>query len=122
MHGGSGAPALTAKTDSSGNFKLDGIAPGGYQVQAAAPGFAAASVPLEIKPGATSSAALTLPPGAVSQTVEVSSDTAVVTTDSARSIDALLPPLPKRSPVAFTVTTDRGEHWSSPDGVRWAKR
>ena len=122
LRGGSGAPALTAKTDGGGKFQVDGLAPGAYQAQAAARGFASASVPVEVKPGATSSAALTLSPGSASQTVEVNSDASVVTADAARSIDALLPSRSARRQAVFSLTTDRGEHWVSGDGVHWSKR
>jgi outer membrane receptor protein involved in Fe transport len=61
----------TAVTDGSGSFRFEALAAGQYTVTITSTGFSTASQELELLVGQTSSANVTLVPGATSQTVEI---------------------------------------------------
>jgi len=105
-----------AKTDDRGRYHVDGLAPGTYRVEAQAPGFnrqVLAAVSVSVSHPAVQDISLTV--GAVSQAVMVQAGSSEISelakkekSGAARSA----------SPV-FEITTDRGEHWTSADGVNW---
>jgi hypothetical protein len=69
----------TTKTNASGEYRFDLLPAGIYTIKANAPGFAAAQAKdVELLVGATSTQNLTLVPGAVSETVEVSATAPLV--------------------------------------------
>ncbi len=81
-----GAAAIRhAAANSLGEFTIQSLAPGHYQVRASAPGFADATSEVEISVGAMPSISLTLSPQAVEESVNVkakSSSLALETTSS----------------------------------------
>ena len=79
----------TVTSDPNGRFAFDQLTPGAYSLRADANGFQS----LEIKrvpvfPDKPSNLEVTLAPGAMAETVEVSSAAVPVETDSARALDA----------------------------------
>jgi Carboxypeptidase regulatory-like domain len=71
-----------ATTDASGRFTLAAVPAGQYEVRIAAPGFETVSQQIELQPRDLALLAPVLPIGAASQTVEVSSATAEMATES----------------------------------------
>jgi hypothetical protein len=114
----------SAQTDVRGQFRIDNIAPGGYRLEAQAPGFQKQSSPIEVPASQQTSADITLQTGAVSQTVEVQASPSPIATESptvTQSIDAK-----KTSEAAvsstlsrFEIKTDTGDSWVSTDGQAW---
>src|SRR5258708_7932446 len=69
----------TTKTSASGEYRFDSLSAGIYNIKANAPGFATAEAKdVELLVGATATQNLTLTPGAVSETVEVSATAPLV--------------------------------------------
>ena len=117
----------TVKTNDTGRFAVNGLTPGNYNLEAAAPGFE----PLHlgsIAVGASRPAVanLKLQVGASSETVTVEADSTSLrrsemggeTADkkaAAAPVDALQPP------AAFEITTNSGERWTSADGRQWKR-
>ncbi len=122
-------PARTAKTDASGRYLFAGLAPGSYQIEAAAPGFERQSLNQEIAASQRAVANLKLTVGEASQTVtveassnrvEIEPQSAVLPASAAKIVAAPAPaPAAKQFPPVFVVLTDTGERWTSPDGQSW---
>jgi hypothetical protein len=106
----------TLSTDSNGRFLTENLPPGSYRLEAQSPGFASLNLPLTLEPSRQSTADLTLQVGAVSEAVEVQSASASPkrSLNKARRVPAPTP--------LFQVTTDTGEHWTSPDALAWTKK
>lgn len=74
----------TAATNESGNYSFPNLPPGTYAVTAEQPGFKkAARSGVDVIVNATTRVDLTLTPGQVTETVEVSADSAILQTDRA---------------------------------------
>jgi hypothetical protein len=122
-------PARTTKTDASGRYLFAGLAPGSYQIEAAAPGFERQSLNQEIAASQRAVANLELTVGQVSQTVtveassnqvEIEPQAAVLPASAAKIVAAPAPaPAAKQLAPVFVVLTDTGERWTSPDGQSW---
>ena len=110
-------------TDAAGRYLADNLAPGNYTIDAQAAGFIAQHVnAIAVEPSKQSVENLTLQVGAASQTVEVSADSAAVPLAGTVRDKALKStPAAPAQPV-FTLTTDTGEHWTSPDGISWQRK
>jgi uncharacterized surface anchored protein len=114
----------SAQTDVRGQFRIDNIAPGGYRLEAQAPGFQKQSSPIEVPASQQTSADITLQTGAVSQTVEVQASPSPIATESptvTQSIDAKKTSEAAVSPTLsrFEIKTDTGDSWVSTDGQAW---
>ena len=69
----------TTKTNDAGEYRFESVPAGVYTIKVNAPGFSAAEAKnLELLVGATATQNFTLTPGAVSETVEVTSTAALV--------------------------------------------
>ncbi|MFL6306019.1 MAG: carboxypeptidase regulatory-like domain-containing protein [Candidatus Sulfotelmatobacter sp.] len=114
----------SAQTDGRGQFRIDNIAPGGYRLEAQAPGFQKQASPIEVTASQQTTADVTLQTGAVSQTVEVQASPSPIATESptvTQSIDAKKTSEPAVRPTLshFEITTDTGDRWTSTDGQTW---
>ena len=113
------------KTDSAGRYRVDGLAPGTYEVKATSPGFKAQQIAgVGVAATAASVANLTLQVGAASEAVTVTSAPPLLQTEPAyeakkKSAPA---PAPNQAPALFEITTDGGEHWTSADGQNWTRK
>ena len=107
-----------------GRYRIEGLAPGSYHLQARAPGFQRLDVPITLAASQQSLANLTLQVGAATESVTVTAAPALATDDSARAESqkkaALASPL-QPTPL-FEITTESGERWISPDGQTWTRR
>jgi uncharacterized surface anchored protein len=76
--------AIHVKSSSAGVYTVPGIQPGNYQVRVEMPGFASISVDgITVDAARTTTQNVTLKVGAVSETVQVTSDESLLTKDSA---------------------------------------
>jgi hypothetical protein len=112
--------AHTTKTDGSGHYAADNLAPGPYVVEAEAPGFVSQQLSgIALNPGQQSQMNLRLAVGSLSQTVEVQGQNGVVSgASAARKAFAARRPILSR----FEITTDTGEQWTSTDGRSWKRK
>jgi Carboxypeptidase regulatory-like domain len=114
----SGAAVSTVTTDGRGQFRMEGLAPGGYRIQAQATGFVAQSVAAEVTALQTAVADITLRVGSAAQTVTVEASPAPPLDKPSAGADLIAkPPTLSR----FVLTTDDGEHWTSTDGQSWSR-
>lgn len=119
-----GKPARTVVTDRDGGYLADGLAPGAYDVKTEATGFAQQVAKDVVVQGAEPAVKnVTLNVGASTESVEVTAsapvietESAVLTTPAARKAKAKAAAAP-----VFAITTDRGEQWTSADGMEWKK-
>jgi hypothetical protein len=102
-------------TDRAGHFALDDLPAGNYRVEAQATGFKKQELAATVGGAAPTTANLMLEIGAASQTVTVQAAA------SAEIATQTLPPAIQQMSV-FEITTESGEHWTSPDGVTWTRR
>ncbi len=120
----------TARTDQSGQYHVDGLAPGTYRVEARSPGFRTEMLAaVAVAANRQTVANLSLAVGAAAQTVTVTSAPPIETETvdvSAKEISVSKKPKAKAeasgqpTPV-FEITTDSGERWTSADGVTWKR-
>ncbi len=81
----SGATGVHATTDQTGQFRIDGLAPGKYQLRVTRSGFQPATKDVEVKPDLIARADTSLSVGSVTETVEVTAAASpVVSNESAR--------------------------------------
>jgi hypothetical protein len=114
--------ARTMKTDRSGRYLVDGLVPGSYQVAAEAPGFIKQQLDVTLTASQQSSANLILPIGQAAETVSVSASSEPIATLSVARKDSKERLFISQSPSVFEITTDTGEHWTSPDGHTWKRK
>jgi hypothetical protein len=126
-----GHATRTAETDASGQYRIDGLVPGTYQLQARARGFKTATIQdVQIVLSAINLTNLTLDVGAATQTVTVEAASPTIETSSpvlSESIDGQASdsaglPAPAQPAPLFQITTENGDHWTSADGVIWRRR
>jgi hypothetical protein len=119
-----GQAVRNTQTDSDGRYRIDGLAPGSYHLQARASGFQRLDVPITLVASQQSLANFTLQVGAATETVTVTAAPPFETDDLARAQSqkkaALAGPL-QPTPL-FEITTESGERWISPDGQTWTRR
>jgi hypothetical protein len=114
--------ARTVKTDRTGRYLIDGLVPGSYQVAAEAPGFNKQQVDVNVSASQQSSANLALSVGQATETVTVSSSSEPVATLSVARKNKTERSFTSQPPSIFEITTDTGEHWTSPDGHTWKRK
>ncbi len=120
--GGAAANKRTVKADGNGRYVVQGLAPGNYDLDAAAPGFAAAHLGgIAVDGSRPAVANLQLPIGMTNQAVTVeAASSAVKGSERANRKKAAAAPVDEMQPLAvFEVTTDSGERWTSADGKTW---
>jgi hypothetical protein len=116
------AKARTVKTDHSGSYVIDDLVPGQYKVAARAPGFQEQVSAVSVTTLEHGPANFILPIGQASETVAVEATpvppiplagSSVTNKKVAGSstVGAMLP--------LFEITTENGDHWTSPDGQTW---
>jgi hypothetical protein len=110
----------SAATDNHGRFRMEGLVPGRYRIEAQATGFEAESFSAEVAPAQQAVADVTLRIGAASQTVAV--DASSVPLENLPVNANLTATAPGSQTVSrFELTTDDGEHWMSTDGQSWTR-
>lgn len=122
--GNSTKPAARAvKTDSTGRFLVDGLAPGAYDVKASSPGFKTQQLTgVTVAAFEGSVANLSLSIGTSTQAVMVESAAPRMDRLSAAAKPSPQTPAPGKVPALFEVTTDSGERWTSADGLTWIRK
>lgn len=118
-------------TDAKGQYRIDGLAPGNYDIKASARGFEASVISTQVTSNRVNTANFSLTIGAETLTVTVSaaeemipitspSSNEVISGDGDKHFDRL-----KASPPAsglFQITTKNGEQWTSADGLIWQRK
>jgi Carboxypeptidase regulatory-like domain/Putative zinc-finger len=104
-----------AATDNRGQFRMEGLVPGSYRIEAHATGFETESFSAEVAPAQQAVADVRLRVGSASQTVAVDVAAVPLETLPAKSKDSQ-----PRS--RYELTTDDGEHWISTDGQSWIRK
>jgi len=92
-----------ARTDHSGHFKFDGLAPGQYELQINSPGFHSTSQRVELQPQEVAAVKSELQVGSSATSVEVTAAAPNLDTSTAQLITSPRP-LPSKLPAEITVT------------------
>jgi hypothetical protein len=109
--------AHRVRTDGTGRYLVDGLAPGTYGVEARASGFKVQSLAaVAAAPNRQTVADLSLTISASSQSVTVTGADVMEATDAKKKPATPIQPAP-----IFEITTDNGERWASADGVAWTR-
>jgi uncharacterized surface anchored protein len=114
--------AHTVTTDSAGHYRATGLAPGSYDLDATARGFANLHVgKVAVSASKENVLNLSLQVAAMSETVTVESE--------GQAIELKSTPVPEDKRIAasipiavFEMVTDKGVHWTSADGLTWRKK
>jgi hypothetical protein len=109
--------ARRVDTDRAGHYIVDGLAAGNYRLEALAPGFRKQELASVAVPSTGQSIAnLTLSVGQSTETVTVQAESKDI-----RAFDKKAEKLPASIQPAsiFEITTDKGAHWISTDGIAW---
>jgi hypothetical protein len=110
----------SAATDNRGQFRMEGLAPGSYRIEAQARGFETESFSAEVVPAQQAVADVRLRIGSASQTVSVEASP-VLPEDMASNANLTAQPPVSQTLSRFELTTDDGEHWMSTDGQSWKR-
>jgi Carboxypeptidase regulatory-like domain/Putative zinc-finger len=115
--------ARTATSDHNGHYAVGGLAPDTYQIDASAPGFQSQRTTVTLAATQQSVVSIKLMVGAVSESVEVTAAAPVAADKAEKKVlrDAKAASLSGFS-VAFEITTDSGEIWTSADGENWTHK
>jgi hypothetical protein len=106
-------------TDNHGQFRMEGLVPGSYRIEAQAVGFQTESFSAEVAPAQQAVADMRLRVGSAAQSVTVEASSVPL---ESLPIDASLAKTPDREIVSrFEVTTDDGQRWMSTDGQSWTR-
>ena len=107
-------------TDNRGQFRIEGLVPGSYRIEAQAKGFETESFSAEVATAQQAVADVTLRVGLASQSVTVEASAAP---QGNLAVNANLKAQPHASQTLarFELTTDDGEHWMSTDGQSWTR-
>ena len=120
-----------AATDANGQYRMDGLTPGDYDIKASARGFEASVTSMQVASNRVNVANFALQVGAETLTVTVSSTEEIIPTTSPVSNEVISSPGDKHaesfqaSPPAnglFQITTKNGERWTSADGLTWQRK
>ena len=110
----------SAATDNRGQFRMEGLVPGSYRIEAQATGFETESFFAEVAPAQQAVADVRLRVGSASQTVAV--DASSVPLETLPVNANLMAKSPETQTLShFELTTDDGEHWMSTDGQSWTR-
>lgn len=118
-----GHTARTVSTDREGRYRVDGLTPGAYRVEAQAPGFnkkVLAAVPVSAAQQNVTNVSLAV--GAASETVTVEADDRLAAKPYAAQKAMAKPATAGHSAPVFEIMTDNGDRWTSSDGVTWARK
>jgi hypothetical protein len=116
---GAGRAAGAATANQAGEYRVEGLAPGMYDVTTQAPGFEPQTTKgVEVKQSQATVAHVALKVGAANEAVEVSEADAVQTAPA----KALAKSAAKPDAPIFALTTDNGEQWTSADGMTWKRK
>ena len=110
----------SAATDNRGQFRMEGLVPGSYRIEAQARGFETESFSAEVAPAQQAVADVRLRVGSASQTVSVEA-AAAPTADLAANASPVAKSPDTQTLSRFEITTDDGEHWMSTDGQSWTR-
>jgi hypothetical protein len=109
--------ARKVRTDSTGRYLIDGLAPGTYRVEAQARGFEKQELAaVDVAAGRPAVANLSLNIGAATQSVTVEADAIDVPVSEETKA---MPSSPNQPAALFEITTETGERWTSIDGATW---
>ena len=119
-----GQAVRDTQTDPDGRYRIDGLAPGSYHLQARAPGFQRLDLPITLAASQQNLANLTLQVGAATESVTVTAAPPFETDDlgRAQSQKKAARAGPIQPTPLFEITTESGERWISPDGQTWTRR
>ena len=113
----------TVKTGRDGQYLVDDLVPGSYQVEAQANGFNVQQVAVTLAPSRQSLANIALSVGQAAQNVTVDAAAISIETPSPAKKKTSEPSLTGiQPPPLFEITTDTGERWTSIDGQTWKRK
>ena len=115
----------TALTGADGGYLLPGLAPGTYDLETKARGFAEQRTSaVEVKDARLNVENVTLSVGAMTETVTVDANQAPALETEAMTLPNKVSDKAQASPPppVFTITTDRGEQWTSANGMTWKRK
>jgi Carboxypeptidase regulatory-like domain/Putative zinc-finger len=110
----------SAATDNRGQYRMEGLVPGSYRIEAQSKGFETESFSAKVAPAQQAVADVTLRVGVASQTVAVEASP-VSTEDLAAGASQVAKSPDTQTLSRFELTTDDGEHWMSTDGQSWTR-
>jgi Carboxypeptidase regulatory-like domain/Putative zinc-finger len=110
----------SASTDHHGQFRIEGLVPGSYRIEAQAVGFQTESFSAEVAPTQQAVADVKLRVGSASQTVSVDASS-VPLENLPVNADLAAKPKDTQTLSRFELTTDDGERWMSTDGQSWTR-
>jgi hypothetical protein len=120
---GAGRAAGAAIADQAGAYRVEGLAPGVYEVTTQARGFESQTTKgVEVKQAQATVANVALKVGAATETVEVSEADAVQAPQTANAKALAKSAATPDAPPIFAITTDNGEQWTSADGMTWKRK
>ena len=112
----------SAATDQHGQFRMVGLVPGNYRIEAQAAGFETESFSAEVAPAQQAVADVILRVGSASQTVAVQAQASPFALESsAADANPTAKPADSQTLSRFELTTDDGERWTSTDGESWTR-
>ena len=109
-----------AATDNRGQFRIEGLVPGSYRIEAQATGFETESFSAEVAHAQQAVADVRLRVGSASQTVAVEA-APVPLENLPDNADLAAKPKDSQTLSRYELTTDDGERWMSTDGQSWIR-
>ena len=111
---GAGHTAGTAIADQAGRYRVGELVPGTYDVTTQAPGFEKQTLQaVNVVPSRPNEADVSLKVGAATESVTVEADDLMALKAKSLAKD--------KGPV-FEIMTDKGERWTSADGLVWKRK
>lgn len=106
LHQVGGMSSANAVTDTNGKYKVTGLSAGRYELQISAPGFQRTSRQIDLPARELAVVTSELSVGSVTETVEVTAATPVISTENA-SMSSVLHPLPSKLPIDISITSGK---------------